>query len=76
MPKFKVFSFSRKKVLKFRVYYFFKLEIKCSNWLILPMGGVRERVGRRARKEIGGRVVSCRADVTGRRQVRNLRDSL
>ena len=46
MPKFKVFSFSRKKkVLKFKVYYFFKLEIKCSNWLILPMGGVRGEEG-------------------------------
>ena len=36
----------------------------------------RKGAGRRARKEIGGRVVSRRADVTGRRQVRNLRDSL
>ena len=45
MPKIKVFSFSRKKLLKFKVYYFFKLEIKCSNWLILPMGGGGVRRG-------------------------------
>ena len=45
MPKIKVFSFSRKKLLKFKVYYFFKLEIKGSNWLILPMGGVSGEEG-------------------------------
>ena len=38
--------------------------------------GARKGAGRRARREIGGRVVSGRADVTGGRQVRNLRDSL
>ena len=33
------------QVLKFEVYYFCKLEIKCSNWLILPMGGGGVRRG-------------------------------
>ena len=38
--------------------------------------GARKGAGRRARREIGGRLISRRADVTDGRQVRNSCDSL